>query len=217
MKRKKVAATAAFIFLGFSGISEAAIVDQINYSSTSFSDGINSNEIKQQEVKAGMSGQLTGFDFMFLRVTNYGINSPSFDFFVNIGNGWQTDQHDFVTTIDLTSYPRGEGDAWYHIDTTPGDINLSAGDMFIIGMKANTSGGGMWISGSYYNDQYSNGVYLSYDPAWDTTYGTYHDGEADLNFQTYIEPTPTPIPGAIWLFGSGIAGLAGTRIRRKNK
>ena len=36
-------------------------------------------------------------------------------------------------------------------------------------------------------------------------------GITELNFEA------VPIPGAVWLLGSGLAGLAGTRIRRKKK
>ena len=32
-----------------------------------------------------------------------------------------------------------------------------------------------------------------------------------------IDTSPVPIPGAIWLLGSGLAGLASTRIRKKKK
>ena len=32
-----------------------------------------------------------------------------------------------------------------------------------------------------------------------------------------VGSTSVPIPGAVWLLGSGLAGLAGTRIRRKKK
>lgn len=32
-----------------------------------------------------------------------------------------------------------------------------------------------------------------------------------------VSNSPVPIPGAVWLLGSGLAGLVGTRIRRKKK
>ena len=32
-----------------------------------------------------------------------------------------------------------------------------------------------------------------------------------------VQISPVPIPGAAWLFGSGLAGLAGARVRRKKK
>lgn len=47
----------------------------------------------------------------------------------------------------------------------------------------------------------------------------------DITINVYSTPTgsgngstsPTPIPAAIWIFGSGIAGLAGLRRRKKNR
>ena len=38
-----------------------------------------------------------------------------------------------------------------------------------------------------------------------------------LAFDNFSPSSAVPIPGAVWLLGSGIAGLAGTRIRRKKK
>jgi len=39
----------------------------------------------------------------------------------------------------------------------------------------------------------------------------------DMSLAPVINHTPTPIPAAIWIFGSGIAGIAGLRRRKKNR
>jgi hypothetical protein len=39
----------------------------------------------------------------------------------------------------------------------------------------------------------------------------------NYDFETELSTYLVPIPGALWLFGSGIAGLAALRIRRRNK
>ncbi|BDQ34998.1 hypothetical protein [Pseudodesulfovibrio portus] len=51
----------------------------------------------------------------------------------------------------------------------------------------------------------------------DDWYGEYLDNPAfAVNVAEWLAgSTPTPIPGAIWLFGSGLLGLVGVRLRKK--
>ena len=47
--------------------------------------------------------------------------------------------------------------------------------------------------------------------------GTTAENSILWGFQPKLEISPVPIPGALWLFGSGLVSLAGIRIRRKRK
>jgi hypothetical protein len=59
---------------------------------------------------------------------------------------------------------------------------------------------------------YSNG-----DGQWWSTAGLLNDGgkQPDLSHITFWSKTPVPVPAAVWLLGTGLAGLVG--IRRKMK
>ena len=53
---------------------------------------------------------------------------------------------------------------------------------------------------------YPAGNYIENGNSWSS---------CDLQFRTYTDTAAVPIPGAIWLLGSGILGLVGLR-KRKN-
>lgn len=69
-----------------------------------------------------------------------------------------------------------------------------------------------WGSYSTLEDMLNNGIFeLLF-----SNLGYVDDGELDVYAVTVTAlGTPTPIPGAVWLFGSGLVGLVGIRRRMK--
>jgi hypothetical protein len=102
-----------------------------------------------------------------------------------------------------------------------GGVALVPGDQYVLFATVSKdlgSGSGPWASVNY--DVYSGGLFVfinnGYDPSqWTTTdwnyYGWY--SAADLSFKADF--ATVPLPGAVWLLGSGLVGLVG--LRRKFK
>jgi len=91
----------------------------------------------QQQVKAGMSGQLEGVSMTFT-----GTNGVSqVEVKIGLGDAWSTN---IVFTQMVTLQNSG---AWQFIDMTSANIQLSSGDTFVIQTHGNDTG--MGASGSY--------------------------------------------------------------------
>jgi hypothetical protein len=90
-------------------------------------------------------------------------------------------------------------DAFTAFDVSAANINVNIGDEFTIMVSrlAPTSGLDwvLWTHGQNYTGGES---YVTYRGEW-----TEH--HTDLGFQTYV--SEVPIPAAVWLFGSALAGL----------
>lgn len=74
-------------------------------------------------------------------------------------------------------------------------------------------GSSIRVNGNTVTGEEGNGVILfegEYNSlSWTSTYESWYGFT--------VGSSPVPVPGAIWLLGSGLAGLAGTRIKRKEK
>jgi hypothetical protein len=67
------------------------------------------------------------------------------------------------------------------------------------------------VNGVNFNDPNIAGLWFYTDP------GLIPLSSGDFNFKTEISAVPVPIPGALWLLGSGMIGLAGLRRRKSYK
>lgn len=65
-------------------------------------------------------------------------------------------------------------------------------------------------AGAIYNPEAESDSRSQYSLLW----GGLSGGQANFN-SVQLTSSPVPIPGAVWLLGCGIAGLVGTRLRRK--
>ena len=120
----------------------------------------------QQEVVVGLAGTLVEIELY--------VSTPGgCQVFINTGPPWQSDPHEFQTSISAASQ------GWFAIDTSSAGVTLDVGDRFVIGVIG--GGNGMWLGGSY-----------------DPPLGGYPQGELylnqnihggggwDLAFQTYM-------------------------------
>ena len=100
--------------------------------------------------------------------------------------------------------------SWVSIDFTALGLYVTAGDVISINLTYGGGGEYNWARGA---NGYVGGtaMYTYTDPGW--TDDSWHLLNADFGFKSYIEPVP--IPGAVWLLGSGLIGIVG--IRRKFK
>jgi hypothetical protein len=102
-------------------------------------------------------------------------------------------------------------------------VNYSNGTTGVYTLFANGSYTGIWSgSGSVACDDPTQGLWTLTDPFGTlgvdsisltalNNYGGYSDyRNSDFGFYA-LETTPTPIPGAVWLLGSGLVGLVGLR------
>ena len=89
-------------------------------------------------------------------------------------------------------------------------INLFEVDVFTMMGELITNGCFDNYTNKLQDNSPTNELYMFWDDIHPTTYA--HGLIADA---VYNEVAPVPIPGAIWLFGSGLAGLAGFRKKFK--
>lgn len=88
----------------------------------------------QQEIVAGVSGQLVGIDLYPTGPEDVFILS------INKGTAWQTDEDDFTARIETAGTNWGNLDAPAYIDLSTANIHLSAGETFVIGLTGTGDG-----------------------------------------------------------------------------
>ena len=191
---KTILLAIAFFGVAASG-AMAASVDQSNDGPDAL--GLNGDLPSlewQQQVTAGTSGQLTMIDLLF----NAPLGSGDVRVFVNLGAGWQSDaaEYDAVTNV---------GGGWTSFDLSGAGINLNAGDMFSIGVQG-TGGTGLDLRGTVGNQYAGGALFLN---------GSLFNADYDMNFRTFVEPEPVPLPAALPLLGGGLALMGALRARRR--
>lgn len=199
MNIKYLKALLAGIILSVSGVfsfaNAAVVLDQSNISSGGVNfNGGDSALTWQQEVTAGINGQLTNIDVY------YG-GSGLVNFFINLGNGWQSDGNDFSLLNMAVSTGLN------NIDVSSALINVTAGQSFIIGLQGTGTTFSPSIKGSGVNNYGNGAVYLNGS--------IYQAGEYDINFQTYVMTSQVAEPVPLALFALGLLGFALRRSRKQ--
>jgi len=113
--------------LSVPAVAESPLLDQESVQSGWwFNAGLAEYNL-QQQVRAGVAGRLDAVEIFI------GANSAvgaSFEFYVNRGSAWQSDDRDFASVVTITSEMLGQ---WVSIDVSSAGIMLSAGDDFTFG------------------------------------------------------------------------------------
>jgi hypothetical protein len=131
----------------------------------------------QQGVTVGLPGQL-------MQVVVYIEHPGPGSFFINTGDPWQTDAHDFTMSLDSA------GAGWFSIDTSSAGLVFDVGDRFVVGIQGSYSQIPCLTIGANASDLYGGGQ-LWRGPT-ELTEGW------DMAFQTYV-----PEPATLLLLGLG--------------
>lgn len=167
----------------------------------------------QAETVAGYTGQLEGLEFEV-----NGAVGATFDVAILLGAAWQTSTPVYSGTYTLT---HGVNEiAW--VDVTASNINLNAGDSYVIQITG--TGTGVWGTGSYespVNTVYTLPLYLSgnlFGPEWKIGFHTYMLSGPSLSSvgscpgsMTYTVTGATPGGAVAFLYARGMGShvLAG--------
>lgn len=129
----------------------------------------------EQEVVAGLSGTLGGFDFV-----GNGIGSLSaIDIDVSVKLG--TAQSGSVVFQQRISYGSENVGSFFFVDTSESNIVLQSGDRFVLGLYPR----GVFEAGGNYGNTYPAGSFF-FDGNENSSY--------DLAFRTYMTAVPDDIP-----------------------
>ena len=169
----------------------------------------------QQQVTAGISGQLTAIDLLI----GFEGSTPQGSFelsFWNSGNTFNTAASDYSKTFNVVQ----GGFATY--DVSDLGIFVTAGQTFLFSQRSLeplTALLRAYVGPSALSDPYAGGTLgLKFNDNVITNNYVGPDRPYDLAFRTYVDPMITesvPEPGTLGLLGIGLAGLGLVRSRRK--
>ena len=175
-----------------------------------------------QTFTVGQDGILAQVDIynVYLNLSNGGSTSGSpllFDIRGTTPAGLPVADNSLVlATLEMptSSMPPGSFQPPMVFDLLSFGINVNAGDVLALVLRSNgnvfafgTSEGNAYAGGQYTQRFTPDGVFPDFvAPAFPN--GT------DLSFRTYVDTTLIPVPAAVWLFGTALAGLLGFSRRR---
>lgn len=178
MKILKIQLMLTIMLILFPIASHAALIDQVNnpgFPNSTFY--VYWGAEYQQEVTVGLSGQLVGIELRMSDITT--------SFFINTGSGWQSDTHDYITSLTGLN----SNFDWLYIDLTPANLIYQANDTFVFG---SLSGFGNFpgFKGSSYDSYVEGSLYRN---------GAIQSG--DFAFRTHVNPVPLPPPSVLLITG----------------
>ncbi len=176
----------SIVVLAFTGPAFATLViDQSSPYEDNAGFSAGPPTVYQQGVTVGLPGQL-------MQVDVYIYWPGSGELFINTGELWQTDAHDFTAPFG------SPGIGWISIDTSSAGLTLDVGDRFVIGIQGSSPGFPYLMMGANSSDRYAGGELWGYLANWQPEL----QGRWDMAFRTYV-----PEPGTLLLLGLGGLGL----------
>jgi hypothetical protein len=192
MNTKRYTVMCMAIALMAPAIGRAAVLDQVNDTDLNMSYGLNAFEW-QQEIVAGMSGQLMGVELC----GQTGTGAPAMTVYYAAGAGWAAvPMHSTTVSAEY-----GSGPVWMYADFAAANIQLTAGETFVIGVVGPQHQGTSALNGTS-QDKYAPGsLWLG---------GSLFAGspDYDLAFRTYVIPEPVTL---VLLVTGGIGVIARRR------
>ncbi|MCC7014039.1 MAG: hypothetical protein IT454_15890 [Planctomycetes bacterium] len=164
--------------------AQSGVVDQISpYPGTGQTAGFNgdaSGLIWQQEVRAGIAGQLEGFELLLNGSTGSQMNVR-----LRAGAGWNTSPVLYQTTVTQTG-SSGQATSVF-VDVTAANLSVVPGSLFVIEVQGNNTGCG--FLGSYTpppgTPQYAQFLFLNAP-------GCFADCGWRMAFTSYVLTGPPP-------------------------
>ena len=166
------------------------------------------------------TGDFTGWTFTGTGARNVttsdsGYNATEGNYFANL----------YATTL------MAQGVSWAAGDTLSFDWNFNSNDYMpwndVSIFKASNAAGDIVnitladvkSAGNYNATGWNNYTYtFAAAGSGDLAFGVYNVGDTALASQLYVDNIhATPVPAAVWLFGSGLVGLVGLKKRRAKK
>jgi PEP-CTERM motif len=206
---------AALVFGGVVSAGATYFLDQSNESVSSGSgNSFYGNYSQAQTFTAGMTGMLQAVDLSLFRSPWWEEQDP-IPLTVEIQNVNENGIPDgnVLSNITLnTSAGNGYIYEMLRLEGLAAPVNFNEKYALVLSVSNPdllqgfgweiTSGGDYYLGGSSFYS--SGGSYISH-------------GENDFVFRTYVEATPAPEPATMLLFGTGLVGLVGSRIRMKKQ
>ncbi|MCL4199487.1 MAG: hypothetical protein KJZ69_18490 [Phycisphaerales bacterium] len=132
--KKSILFAAGVMGLGAVALGQTGTLDQQSPMTNAWYNIGASSLTWQQQVRCGIAGQLEGF-----QLTIAGNPGAQFNVRVRVGDGWNTGA---IVFQNLFTKP-GSGNEIMFIDVTSANINLNAGDTFVIETQGNDTGAGL--------------------------------------------------------------------------
>lgn len=200
----------SFCFIALMSVMHNAHAATITYY-TKYSDWINA-----------VGGEHSSENFNNVNNTNWtaGLSVVSSNGYIERNRFWHDVLNGNASTqwvFDSATYAFG-GD-WDLSQNEPGtgiqiSLRLTDGSLFDLAQQIpNTAAGNNYFWGFVSDTPFSRVIETEGTQVYNNNYQeTYH---LDNLVFSKNAPTPTPIPAALWLFGTGVAGLLGLRRRKK--
>ena len=203
----KFAAACLFVTPLFVGTASAIpVVDQQNLGPVRGNVGYDFNLSRGQSFTVGIDGILSGFEFEFNKSSAFATGSAYLTVYTTDGGG-APDSVLGQVSLGAASVSTTHGLIFF--DLVPLNILVAAGDLMFAALHADFFGG-MHSTLDTYADGQDWGCGPSFGiPCWsdETSFGV-----PDLVFRSHIETVSAP--GALALFGLGLAGLGAMRRRQ---
>jgi len=180
-------------------------MDQENLPTNTALNAFIGTNLWQQEVIAGIAGQLVGVEYFIPQ--NGAAADSRHHFGISVGEPWHWEESDW-TSIQTVNFPEDFIDSKY-VDVSAADILLEVGDAITLRWTEFAPGVGTNLQGSSGNNYpgnlyWRNSAEQQLPELW----------SSDFAFRTWIETDPTGIPEPSGMVLLILAMVCGSQIKR---
>ncbi len=169
-----------------------------------------------QTFTVGLTGTLTSVDVRIFKDSSSVTDALLFDIRTTSG-GAPTEADmgaNILASVSIAASSVSTTSSLFNVDLTGFGLSVTTGDVLAIALRSDDPVSGAYRWQGTLASGYSDGsAFLRVGGTWGNSGNT----RGDLNFRTFVEPTGVPEPSVLFLLGSGLAGLAGSRWRQVYK